>query len=293
LFLSAVLSRLGLGKSDVVHAAATWFLWLKEDVAMKPTVRSLPGALALSIFIVQLTACTLFTHKEQESSVPKQALPAQPPVVSKLELVQSSSGARLTPKGDTVPDAAKLQKAAVDEIRESSPVVQVAGRHPQVQEKLGKRYFFISAEPTKAKDRFCPSALLRTSGQAATRVTYYSYSHTTAVIVCMQAQEFVSLPTVPKDYQPPESDGEEEEAIRVARLDVRIQDKVKELKAHVILTDPEWRLWWWNKEGYGHRVFYVTFSQQGSGDPQYWAVVDLTEEVDQDKVRQAGAEPTR
>lgn len=265
---------------------------------MKPAVRSLPGALALSIFIVQLTACTLFTHKEQESSVPKQALPAQPPVVSKLELVQSSSGARLTPKGDTVPDAAKLQRAAVDEIRENSPIVQTAGRHPQVQEKLGKRYFFISAEPAKSKDQFCPSTLLRTSGQAAataalTRVTYYSYSNTAAVIVCMQAQEFVKLPTVPKDYQPPESDGEEEEAIRVARLDARIQDKVKGLKAHVILMDPEWRLWPGNKEGYGHRVFYVTFSQPGSGYPQYWAVVDLTEEVDQDKVHQTGAEPTR
>ena len=114
-----------------------------------------------------------------------------------------------------------------------------------------------------------------------------------AVMVCMNAREFVSLPTVPKDYQPPESDGEEVEAIRVARLDSRIQDKVKQLKAHVILMDPEWRMWPGNEEGYGHRVFHVTFSQPGSGDPQYWAFVDLTEEVDRDKVRQAGAEPTR
>jgi len=26
-------------------------------------------------------------------------------------------------------------------------------------------------------------------------------------------------------------------------------------------------------------VFYVTFERDGSGDPQFWAVVDLTEEV--------------
>jgi hypothetical protein len=265
---------------------------------LKPTICSLPGILVLSILVLELTACSLIERKEPETAVPKQILSVQPPVVSKLELVQSSGGARLTPKGDTVPDAAKLQKTSVDEIRENSPVVQAAERHLQVQGKLGRRYFFISAEPTKSKDRFCPLTLLRTSGQAATtaaltRVIYYSYSNTAAVIVCMNAQEFVNLSTVPKDYQPPESDGEDEEAIRVARLDARIQDKVKELKAHVILMDPEWRLWRGNQEGYGHRVFYVTFSEPGSGDPQYWAVVDLTEEVDQDKVRQAGAEPTR
>jgi hypothetical protein len=265
---------------------------------MKPAGWSLPGILVLSILVLGLTACSLIERKDPETAVPKQILPAQPPVVSKLELVQSSGGAHLTPKGNTAPDAAKLQKAVVDEIRANSPVVQAAERHPRVQEKLGHRYFFISAEPARGKDRFCPSTLLRTSGQAAasaalTRVAYYSYSNTAAVIVCMNAQEFVNLPTVPKDYQPPESDGEDEEAIRVARLDVRIQDKVKELKAHVILADPEWRLWPGNQEGYGHRVFYVTFSEPGSGNPQYWAVVDLTEELDKDKVHQAGAEPTR
>ncbi|MDN5942843.1 MAG: hypothetical protein L0H94_13250 [Nitrospira sp.] len=265
---------------------------------MKPTVWSLPAVLVLSIFIVGLTACTFFEQQKTETPVSKQVLPAQPPVVSKLELVQSSEGARLTPKGDPVRSAARVQTSAVDEIRENSPVVQAAERHPQVQEQLGKRYFFISAEPAKHKDRFCPSTLLRTSGQAATiplltRITYYSYSRAAAVMVCMNAQEFVSLPVVPKDYQPPESDREEAEAIRVARLDARIQDKVKDLKAHVILTDPEWRMWWWNQEGYGHRVFYVTFSQRDSGDPEYYAVVDLTEEIDQDKVRQAGADLPR
>lgn len=265
---------------------------------MKFAVWSLPSVLVLSILTLELTACSVFEQKDPETLVSKQALPAQAPAVLKLELVQSPSSPRLIPKGDTVANTAKLQRASVDEIRKDSPAVQAAEQHPQVREKLGQRYFFISAAPTKTKDRFCPSTLLRTSGEAAptsalTRMTFYSYSNTAAVMVCMNAQEFVSLPTVPKDYQPSESDGEEVEAIRVARLDPRIQDKVKELKAHVILMDPEWRLWPGNEEGYGHRVFHVTFSHPGSGDPQYWAVVDLTEEVDQDKVRQAGAEPTR
>lgn len=265
---------------------------------MKPTVWSLPEVLVLSTLIVAVTACGSFTRNEQETPVPKQALPAQPPEVAKLELAQSSVGARLTPKGDIVFGAAKAQMGVVDEIRENSPVVQAAEQHPQVQGKLGQRYFFISAEPTKTKDQFCPSALPRTSGQTAatpalTRIIYYSYSNTAAVIVCMNGQEFVSLPIVPKDYQPPESDREEEEAIRVARQDARIQDKVKDLKARAILVDPEWRLWWWNHEGYGHRVFYVTFARDESGTPEYWAAVDLTEEVDRDKVRQAGSEPTR
>jgi hypothetical protein len=265
---------------------------------MKPVLRSLPGVLIFSILILEFTACALTQRKDPETLVPKQPLPAQAPVVSKLEFVPAPDNPRLIPMGDPVPNAATLQKASVDEIRANSPVVQTAEQHPQVREKLGQRYYFISAAPIKNKDGFCPSALLRTSEQAAatsglTRVIFYSYSHTAAVVVCMNGNEFVKLPTVPKDYQPPESDGEEVEAIRVARLDLRIQDKVKGLKAHVILMDPEWRLWPGSNEGYGHRVFHVTFSQQDSGNPQYWAVVDLTEEVDRDKVRQIGEEPTR
>lgn len=265
---------------------------------MKPMVWSLPGVLLLSISMTGLMACSLLDRKDLETSVTKQALPAQLPAVSKLEFVQSSKGAPFIPKGDAASGKPMMQMAVLDEIREDSPIVQAAERHLQVREKLGKRYFFINAEPAKAKDQFCPAAVLRTSVQAArpssmTRVTYYSYSNTAPVIVCMNAQEFVSLPAIPKDYQPAESDREEDEAIRVARLDARIQDKVKELKAHVILTDPEWRLWWWNTEGHGHRVFYVTFSKQESGDPEYYAVVDLTEETDTAKVLQAGAEPKR
>lgn len=265
---------------------------------MKPTVRSLPGVLVLSMSITGLLACAPFERKDPETSVTKQALPAQIPVVSKLEFVHSPNGGRLTPKGDTTVVQPTMQMAVLDEILEDSPIVQAAGRHPHVREKLGGRYFFIDAEPAKSKDQFCPVSLLRTSAQAATpssmiRVTYYSYSHSLPVIVCMNAQEFVGLPAIPKDYQPPESDREEAEAIRVAQLDARIQDKVKGLKAHVILTDPEWRLWWWNREGHGHRVFYVTFSQPGSGDPEYYAVVDLTDEIDTANVLQAGAEPKR
>lgn len=264
---------------------------------MKPTAQSLPSVLVLSISMAALIACAPFERKEPETPVMKQALPAQLPAVSKLELVQSSDGARLVPKGDTTLEKSAIQLAVLDEIREESPIVQAAKRQPQVREKLGLRYFFINAEPAKTKDRFCPATALRAPVPAAapsmTRVTYYSYSNTVPVIVCMTGQEFVSLPAIPKDYQPPEGDGEEAEAIRVARLDVRIQDKVQALNAHVILTDPEWRLWWWNKEGYGHRVFYVTFSKQGSGDPEYYAVVDLTEETDKAKVLQAGAEPKR
>lgn len=265
---------------------------------MKPTVWSPLSVLLLSISMAVLVACAPVERKESETTVTKQALPAQSPGVSKLELVQSPDGARLIPKGDTASEQPKMQMAVLEEIREDSPIVQAAKGHPEVREKLGLRYFFINAEPAKAKDRFCPATALRTPVPAAmppsmTRVTYYSYSNTAPVIVCMNAQEFVSLAAIPKDYQPPEGDGEEAEAIRVARLDARVQDKVKELKAHVILTDPEWRLWWWNREGYGRRVFYVTFSKQDSGDPEYYAVVDLTEEIDTAKVLQAGAEPKR
>ena len=122
--------------------------------------------LLCGLCITILAACAPFERKEPETAVPKQALPAQLPALSKLELIQAPGGARLAPKGDIVPGAAKLQRAAMDEIREDSPIVQAVERHLQVQEKLGRRYFFINAEPVKAKDRFCPMTMSQAPVQA-------------------------------------------------------------------------------------------------------------------------------
>ena len=58
-----------------------------------------------------------------------------------------------------------------------------------------------------------------------------------------------------------------------------------DLEGHAILMQPGDGIFW-NDPGYGHRVFWVTFSQGLTGNPQYWAVVDLSEE----KVLKAGKE---
>lgn len=251
-----------------------------------------------SVLLVLLVVGCVSQHAE--TNVVKTSLPAHPPTLAPFELTQTAPHQRLTPKESIATrDTTEVRLSTTDEIPADAPVVLAAQQAAPVQAKLGARYFFIDAEPITRRDTFCLPA--KPTGQQSvapmprptTRVTYFSYSHNAPVIVCMRDHEFVSLALIPKDYQPPEGDGEVEEAKRVARLDERIRDKVRSLEAHVILADPEWRLWWWNAEGHGHRVFYVTFSEGRSGDPQYYAVVDLTEERDNEKVRQAGVEPRR
>ena len=254
-------------------------------------------SLCIGVLVLLVVGCA---SQQAETNVVKKPLPAHPPTLAPFELTQTSPQNRLTPKeGIASRDIAEVRLSTIDEIPADAPVVLAAQQAAAVQAKLGARYFFIDAEPITRRDPFClPTKPLEQQSatltpRPTTRVTYFSYTHNSPVVVCMRDQEFVSLASVPKDYQPPEGDGEIAEAKRVARLDERIREQVRNLEAHVILADPEWRLWWWNAEGHGHRVLYVTFAEGRSGDPQYYAVVDLTEEHDKDKVRQAGVEPRR
>lgn len=258
----------------------------------------LRSSIMLSLCSIGFLSAVVGCGGHPETNVVKKPLPAHPPTVAPLEFTQTSPDARLTPKEGVINEAkAEVLLSTIEEIPADAPVVKAAEQAGPVKAKLGTRYFFIDADPITQRDPFCSKAKSAVPSsqtpvpQPTTRITYYSYSQNAPVIVCMRGEEFVSLAPIPADYQPPEGAGEIDEAIRVARLDQRIRDKVKDLDAHVLLTDPEWRLWWWNAEGYGHRVFYVTFAKGRSGDPQYYAVVDLTEENDLAKVRQAGEEP--
>lgn len=260
--------------------------------------QSIARGLCGAVLVLLMVGCS---SRGRETNVVKTSLPPRPPAVAPLEFIHATPGDRLTPKADRdgMPDATVRLSTIIDDIPADAPAVKAAEQAAPVREKLGARYFFIDAEPIKHHDPFCHKSKSSTPRgeppmfQPTMRITYFSYSRNAPVIVCMRGEEFVSLPPVPEGYQPPESSGEIEEAVRVARQDERIRDKVRDLEAHAILADPEWRFWWWNAEGYGHRVFYVTFSEGRSGDPQYYAVVDLTEENEKDKVRQAGEEPSR
>lgn len=256
-----------------------------------PARRSLYGA----AFVLAVAGCA---SGQAETNVVKKPLPMRPPAVAPFELTQASPHARLTPKeGVRSAVQPELRMSAVQDIPADAPVVKAAEQAAAVKAALGNRYFFIDADPIRRHDPFCSPPKSGTgpsqaqAPHAATRITYFSYSHNKPVIVCMRGHDVASLPRIPADYQPPEGEAEMEEAKRVARMDERIRDKVRHLDAHVILADPEWRLWWWDAEGYGHRVFYVTFAEGRTGNPEYYAVVDLTEENDKEKVRQAGEEP--
>ena len=67
-----------------------------------------------------------------------------------------------------------------------------------------------------------------------------------------------------------------DQAVELARKDDRISASIQGLEGHAILMQPGDGIIF-NDPGYGHRVFWVTFSQGVSGNPEYWAVVDLSE----------------
>jgi hypothetical protein len=104
---------------------------------------------------------------------------------------------------------------------------------------------------------------------------FYSYSNDAAVEVTLRGERIVSV-RQRKDYLPPESQEELDQAVELARKDDRIAASIEGLEGHAILMQPGDGIIF-NDPGYGHRVFWVTFSQGVSGNPQYWAVVDLSE----------------
>jgi hypothetical protein len=117
---------------------------------------------------------------------------------------------------------------------------------------------------------------------AKTRLTFYSYSNNLTVDVEMK-DETVANVYRREEYLPMEGAEEIQEAIALAKKDTRTAGAA--LEGHAILMQPGDGIFW-NDPGYGHRVFWVTFSQGLTGNPQYWAVVDLNEQ----KVLKAGKE---
>jgi hypothetical protein len=103
----------------------------------------------------------------------------------------------------------------------------------------------------------------------------------------MQDKTFISVGTR-EEYQPPESQGEIDNAVTLAQKDPRLREKVKGLKGHGLLIEPDSGLFFdlFGDLGAGNRVLWITFSKKEERDPLYCAVVDLTE----NKVLDAGKE---
>ncbi len=268
------------------------------------------GILSLVAVLATAGGCSLwparigyFGTPDPETEVEKKVLPAKPPDLQKFNLVEAPGGGRLRPQvaaagpaPTTTPLPAPLSDADVQRIRAA------AERLPEVAKNLGKDPVLISAELLETPVGPCASPPaagqkpVSPIGKPIVELTYYSYTNNAGVVVCMRDEDLVALPTMPEGFVPPEGVEEIDNAIALAQADARLKDKVADLQPHAILFEPgggPLPFGGWSPVfrdyGYGHRVLLVTFSKGDTGDPQYWAVVDLTSK----QVLDAAAEPPR
>lgn len=239
------------------------------------------GPLLLSLTILN-GGCGLFSggprhHDEvrsQETAVRKSPLPMPPASVHKLEFDDPQDGARMKPKD-------RAEGPTVDSRTESGGVLpslsemkERALANSKVLSLLGTHYTLISSTVVDPGYKQ-PSGCCATAPPKS-RLTFYSYSNKATVDVEMKDLAVTQV-SRRENYLPPEGDEELTEAIALARKDSRIAAGVQALDGHAILTQPGDGLLW-NDPGYGNRVYWVTFSKGLSGNPVYWAVVDLTEQ---------------
>ncbi|MEX5217995.1 MAG: hypothetical protein AB7G68_14260 [Nitrospiraceae bacterium] len=231
--------------------------------------------------IVLAAGCSFFTGgprppediRSPETEVDKRPLPASAPIPARLEFDDPPDGSRVRVKNATaLPDSAVVHSP--DAALPSAVEFQArAAANTAVRNLLGERYALISVHPADPPHKFdlgcCSPAPPLMEG------TFYSYSHDAAVEVALRGERIVSV-RQRKDYLPPESEEELDQAVELARKDDRIAASIQGLEGHAILMQPGDGIIF-NDPGYGHRVFWVTFSQGVSGNPEYWAVVDLSE----------------
>ena len=285
----------------------TRFSWEREEPSAMRIKReeSQLALLALTLLIFA-GGCALFEKRQDpERNVPKTALPSNLPAAHKLEFAVSPGGERLTPKekGGTPAPPPTVSPPAVSIDPEAQLRIRgVAELDPRVLKELGKQFVHLHTENIGAGKIICPATqpgpdqtITLSAPPPITRFTYFSYANNVTVIVCMEGEKLASVGPR-KGYQPPEGEeeaGSEEfaQAVKLAKEDSRlakVQDLIKDLKPHALLVEPEKGLIF-NEPGFGHRVLWVTFSKGEDGDPQFWAIVDLTDK----KVLDAGAEPQK
>lgn len=233
--------------------------------------------------------CSLFSgprHHEEvrspETAVPKMPLPLPPQgIVHRLEFNDPADGSRMTLKDrsdikptDSVQGTGTMAEAGVD-------LQQKAQANTQVRNLLGTRYTLINMTVTDAGHTMSQGCCK--SSPSKIQLTFFSYTNNLTVDVEMKGDTVANVRRR-EGYLPMEGGEEIQEATALARQDTRI-GALPDLEGHAILMQPGDGIFW-NDPGYGHRVFWVTFSQGLTGNPQYWAVVDLSEE----KVLKAGKE---
>lgn len=241
------------------------------------------------LVVLSSAGCSLFSgprHHEEvrspETAVAKKPLPLPQRIVHRLEFNDPADGSRMTPKdrSDIKPANNAPETVTMDEV--GLDLQPKALANTVVRNLLGTRYALISMTVTDAGHRMSQGCC--TSSPSKTRLTFYSYSNNLTVDVEMKGDTVANVQRR-EGYLPMEGGEEIQEAIALARKDTRIGSALPGLEGHAILMQPGDGIFW-NDPGYGHRVFWVTFSQGRTGNPQYWAVVDLSEQ----KVLKAGKE---
>ena len=235
------------------------------------------------------------------SDVPQKPLPSTPPTLNELPLELPPEGGPRRPVEMPSPTALRGDVPHIVLIEEDRSALRaLAEQDSRVHEVLGERFGYIETEEVSKdhcrmtdEEKGTNSAHIteRPSNQhLAHRLTYYSYSHNSAVYVCLEDNQIISVQRDPREnYQPQEGEQEVEQVITLARKDPRIAGEVQNLFGHAILTSPEeYRYFWVNDEaGFGNRVFWVTFSEEPESLALFFARVDLTT----GQVLEAGKEP--
>lgn len=241
---------------------------------------------------------------EAESDVTKTPLPPKPPTMRALALAQLSTGGRLQPQTAlTAPRPTITPLTSALSREEETSLRRVAEERSDVKEALGQPrragdtpFAFLTAERLERASDPCPRpgttsktpTPASSSSTPAVLLTYYSYANNVGVVVCMRDQRVESVTPMKKGEQPPEGEEERRNADTLAREHPRLKGKVEALEPHVLLWEPHrgmilggddlFSSWspFLNDPGYGHRVLLLTYSAGDEGDPQYWAIVDLT-----------------
>jgi hypothetical protein len=247
----------------------------------------------LLILVVLLQGCSAFSGPRQHSEVRSPetvkagSLPLPPGSVHRLAFDGPSDGARRMPMGITALPAGQGTAADGSTSTTVSDLAAKAVANPKVREALGSRSTLISTTATAPSAKHLSGCCTAMSPKH--RLMFYSYTNDVAVDVEMKGDDVISIMRRERSYLPPEGEEEMQQAIALARKDSRIPGGLPQLDGHAILMQPGDGLLW-NEPGYGHRVFWVTFSQGLSGNPEYWAVVDLSAQTVL-KVEQEAAHP--
>jgi hypothetical protein len=255
---------------------------------------------SLSVFAPVLLAicagCDLWpAHRQMtirhdpETAVQKTALPAATPSAHPLDFTDAHDDAHLRPlvsSATNVSGVTSTQGPATLSSAEKDALDAAARKDPRVAAALGARSAFIDADLSTTEGKVDFGCCTPASGRRAV-LTYYNYVENVPVQVTVK-NDVVERIDRRSGYVPPEGDGEIRAAVDLARRDARLGRRVDGLDGHALLMEPE-RGIIWNDAGYGHRVLWVTFERGTSGDPLFWAVVDLSDQ----RVLEAGEEPRR